>query len=294
MRQQRTDKQIAMRTSVISIYVNVLLSIGKLVAGFAAHSGAMISDAIHSASDVFSTFIVMIGVTISNKKSDEQHPYGHERFESAASIVLSVVLAITGLKIGISGFDKIVSGNYQALEVPGKSALIAALVSVAVKEAMYWYTRAAAKKVRSDALMADAWHHRSDALSSVGAFVGIFGARHGHAVLDSVASVLICLCILKVSVDIFREAMGKMVDKSCPADTTEQIRKAVMSVEGVMGVDLLRSRLFGSRIYVDVEISADGDKTLRETHAIAENVHSKIESDFPDVKHCMVHVNPAP
>lgn len=292
MKQQMTDKEIAMHTSRVSIYINVLLALGKFIAGLVAHSSAMISDAIHSASDVFSTFIVMIGVTMSNKKSDDDHPYGHERFESAASIVLAVILAITGLEIGVAGFGKIFGGNYKSLAIPGMVALIAAVVSIVVKEGMYWYTRAAAKKTRSDALMADAWHHRSDALSSVGAFIGIFGARMGYPVLDSVASVFICICILKVAVDIFKEAMNKMVDKACPIEVEEEIKNAVLSVEGVDDVDLLRTRLFGSRIYVDVEISADGDKTLRETHLIAENVHDEIENSFPDVKHCMVHVNP--
>lgn len=292
LKQQKTDKEIAMHTSRVSIYINVLLALGKFIAGFLAHSSAMISDAIHSASDVFSTFIVMIGVTISNKQSDEDHQYGHERFESAAAIVLSVILAVTGLEIGISGISVIFGGNYDSLSIPGIAALVAAVVSVLVKEGMYWYTRAAAKKIHSDVLMADAWHHRSDSLSSIGAFIGILGARMGYPVLDSIASVFICICILKVAVDIFREAMNKMVDKACPDDVVEDIKKVILSVDGVESVDLLRTRLFGSKIYVDVEISADGDKSLRETHLIAENVHEKIENNFADVKHCMVHVNP--
>lgn len=292
LKQQKTNKDIAMHTSRVSIYVNVLLALGKFIAGFLAHSSAMISDAIHSASDVFSTFIVMFGITISNKQSDEDHQYGHERFESAAAIVLSVILAVTGLEIGISGISVIFGGDYDSLAIPGLAALIAAVISIIVKEAMYWYTRSAAKKIRSDVLMADAWHHRSDSLSSIGAFIGILGSRMGYPVLDSIASVFICICILKVAVDIFREAMNKMVDKACPDDVVEDIKKVILSVDGVKGVDLLRTRLFGSKIYVDVEISADGDKSLRETHLIAENVHDKIESNFADVKHCMVHVNP--
>ena len=292
LKQQKTNKDIAMHTSRVSIYVNVLLALGKFIAGFLAHSSAMISDAIHSASDVFSTFIVMFGITISNKQSDEDHQYGHERFESAAAIVLSVILAVTGLEIGISGISVIFGGDYDSLSIPGIAALIAAIVSIIVKEVMYWYTRSAAKKIRSDVLMADAWHHRSDSLSSIGAFIGILGSRMGYPVLDSIASVFICICILKVAVDIFREAMNKMVDKACPDDVVEDIKKVILSVDGVKDVDLLRTRLFGSKIYVDVEISADGDKSLRETHLIAENVHDKIESNFADVKHCMVHVNP--
>ncbi len=292
MKQQKTDKEIAMQVSRISIYANALLSVVKLVIGFVANSGAMISDAIHSASDVFSTFIVMIGVTLSNKKSDKDHQYGHERFECVASIILAFILVVTGFEIGMAGVEKIIGGNYSELAIPGKMALVIAVVSIVVKEAMYWYTRSAAKKTKSDALMADAWHHRSDALSSVGAFIGILGARLGYPVLDPVASVFICLCILKVAVDIFREAMGKMVDKACPHDVTVKIYDTANSVDGVEGIDMLRTRLFGTRIYVDLEIAADGNKTLNETHEIAEKVHDLIEDSFPDVKHCMVHVNP--
>ena len=143
------------------------------------------------------------------------------------------------------------------------------------------------------ALMADAWHHRSDAMSSVGAFVGIFGARMGYPILDPIASVVICLLIGKASIDIFRDAVDKMVDRSCDRQTEESIRRTVLSVEGVKRVDLLQTRLFGSKIYVDLEIAADGTQTLDEAHQIAEHVHHAIEHTFPDVKHCMVHVNPA-
>ena len=142
------------------------------------------------------------------------------------------------------------------------------------------------------ALMADAWHHRSDAMSSVGAFVGIFGARMGYPILDPIASVVICLLIGKASIDIFRDAVDKMVDRSCDRQTEESIRRTVLAVEGVKGVDLLQTRLFGSKIYVDLEIAADGTQTLDEAHQIAEHVHHAIEHTFPDVKHCMVHVNP--
>lgn len=156
------EQSVAMRVSAVSILVNILLSAFKLLAGLIAHSGAMISDAIHSASDVFSTIIVIIGVRISGRKSDEDHQYGHERMECVASLILAVVLFLTGLGIGKEGLSNILAGNYEDLTVPGLFALIMAVISIAVKEWMYWYTRAAAKKINSGALMADAWHHRSD------------------------------------------------------------------------------------------------------------------------------------
>lgn len=141
--------------------------------------------------------------------------------------------------------------------------------------------------------MADAWHHRSDALSSIGAFVGILGARLGFPILDPIASVGICLFILKAAYDIFKDATDKMVDKSCDEQTEESIKEVIASQIGVDGIDVVRTRLFGARMYVDVEIQADGSKTLNETHDIAEHVHHAIEQNFPTVKHCMVHVNPA-
>jgi cation diffusion facilitator family transporter len=292
-RQISSMEQTAMRVSKISIVVNVLLSAGKLAAGILASSGAMLSDAVHSASDVFSTIIVMIGIRMSGKAADREHPYGHERMECVAAILLAVVLALTGFKIGASGLEKISSGNYGELAVPGILALVAAVVSVLVKEWMYWYTRFYAKKIKSPALMADAWHHRSDSLSSIGAFIGILGARLGFQVMDPAASVVICLFILKAAYDIFKDAIDKMLDTACDPSLEKELREFVLIQSGVQGIDLLRTRTFGSRIYVDVDIRADGSMSLREAHGIAEHVHDEIEGQFEQVKHIMVHVNPA-
>lgn len=291
-KEEKREKEIAMKVSGRSICINLLLSLFKLAAGLAAGSDAMITDSVHSASDVFSTVVVMIGVTAASKKSDKEHPYGHERMECVASVLLSAVLFVTGMAIGIRALEKIVQGGGKALAAPGKLALAAAVVSVLVKEWMYWYTRAAAKKTRSGALMADAWHHRSDALSSVGAFAGIFGARLGYPVLDPVASLAICLFIGKAAADIFKDAMDKMVDKSCDDDVVARMREAALEEEGVLRVDEIRTRMFGSKVYVDIEIAADSGIPLGEAHEIAEQVHGCIEGRFPQVKHCMVHVNP--
>lgn len=285
-------QKVANRVSVITIIGNVVLSVFKLLAGIVAHSGAMISDAIHSASDVFSTFVVMIGIRMSAKESDKEHPYGHERLECVAAIVLAMILFMTGFGIGASAFKNIISGDYAVLQVPGMLALIAAIISIVVKEAMYWYTRHYAKKIDSGALLADAWHHRSDALSSIGALVGIGGARMGYPVMDSVASLVIFFFILKAAYDIFKDAMDKMVDHACDEETEAQMRDCVMKQEEVLGIDMLQTRIFGNKIYVDVEIQVNSEYTLREAHEIAENVHERIEQSFPKVKHIMVHVNP--
>ena len=284
-------EKIAMKVSIISIIANVVLAAFKLVAGILAHSGAMISDAIHSASDVFSTFVVMIGIKIASKEPDEEHPYGHERMECVAAIILATILCITGLGIGKNALSNI-TGDSGEMAVPGMFALIAAIVSIIVKEAMFWYTRHYAKKIDSGALMADAWHHRSDALSSIGAFIGIIFARMGYVMMDSIACLVICVFIVKAAYDIFKDAIDKMVDKSCSLEVEAEIRTIVMSVDGVKGIDSLSTRLFGNKMYVDIEIRADGEKTLNETHEIAEAVHDSIEAQFEKVKHIMVHVNP--
>ena len=283
---------VAMRVSGVSIIVNLVLSLIKLLAGLIAKSGAMVSDAVHSASDVFSTFVVIIGVKLAGKQPDKEHPYGHERMECVASVILAVVLAGTGLGIGIKGVEKIAAPDGSIVAVPGVLALGAAVISIAVKEAMFHYTKRAANKINSGALMADAWHHRSDALSSVGSFAGILGARMGFPVLDPLAGVVICVFIEKAAIDIFRDAVDKMVDRSCPEEKVEEMRKVILSADGVLGIDELKTRLFGSKIYVEVEILMDASKTLVEAHDTAEAVHDSIEAAFPDVKHCMVHVNP--
>lgn len=285
-------EKTAMRVSTVSIVANFVLTVFKLLAGVIAHSGAMISDAIHSASDVFSTIVVIIGIRISRKASDKDHPYGHERLECVAAIVLATILAFTGLGIGYTALGKIVGGDYAGLAVPGQLALVAAVVSILVKEAMYQYTKICARRIDSSALMADAWHHRSDALSSVGALIGIGGARLGFPILDPVASVVICVFIEKAAYEIFMDAVDKMVDKACDEETERALAQCAMDQAGVLGVDLLHTRVFGNKIYVDIEIRADGEETLRQAHSIAERVHDSIEKNFPKVKHIMVHVNP--
>ena len=203
-----------------------------------------------------------------------------------------MVLLLTGMFIGYKAVRNIVSGEYEDLAVPGVSAIIAAALSIIVKELMFHYTKHYAVKLDSGALMADAWHHRSDSLSSVGALIGIVGARLGFPILDSVASLLICLFIGKAAADIFKDAVDKMVDHSCDPETEDRLWECVIEQKGVKGVDMLHTRMFGNKIYVDIEIAVDGDLTLRKAHAIAERVHTTIEQEFPKVKHIMVHVNP--
>ena len=283
----------ATRVSTVSIIINIFLATFKFIAGAIGRSGAMISDAVHSSSDVLGSLIVIAGVKMSGKKSDKDHPYGHERMESVASLILAGILAAAGISIGREAIASVISGEYLTASAPGALALAAAAVSIAVKEAMFWYTWINAKRIRSGALKAEAWHHRSDALSSVGALIGIGGALLGVRVMEPVASVVICLFILKVALDIFREAVDNMVDHACDAETENAIRTCATGQQGVESVDVIRTREFGRKIYVDIEISADGSLSLKEGHDIAQRVHDRIEADFPEVKHIMVHVNPA-
>ncbi len=288
---QEQFQAAATKVSVISMVTNVILTLLKLAAGLIAHSGAMISDAVHSASDIFSGLIVLIGVRISSRAPDEKHPYGHERFECVAALLLSGILAVVGGTIGVNAVKDIIGGGTR--EAPGVLALIAAVVSIVTKESLFWYTRGYAKKYRSTALHAEAWHQRSDALSSIGALIGIAGARMGVPVMEPIASLIIALFILRVAVRIFREAIDQMVDHSASVETESAFRTTALAQPGVMGVELLRTRMFGNRVYVDLEIAADPDLTLAAAHEIAERVHDAIEQTYPDVKHIMVHVNPA-
>ena len=290
---QNDFQKVANQVSFVTIVVNILLAFMKLLAGVFAHSNAMISDSIHSASDVFSTMIVVIGIKLSSKQPDKEHPYGHERMECVAAIVLSMVLFMTGLGIGVEALTDVLKGEYSHLQVPGMLALAAAVISIVSKEAMYWYTRYYAKKIDSSALMADAWHHRSDAFSSVGSLIGIGGAMLGFPVLDPLASVVICIFILKVAFDIFKDALDKMLDTSCSEEYEEKLADYIRKSRGVERLDLLRTRMFGNKVYIDAEIAVDGTLSLKDAHAIAEDVHGNVEKKFPNTKHILIHVNPS-
>lgn len=287
------ENRVIRQVSCVTMVGNLMLCALKMSAGIIGKSGAMVSDAIHSLSDVAVTLVAFWGVKISRRGADKEHPYGHERLECIASMILGMILLVTGVGIGRGGLRIIFSGNDGELNVPGAIALVAAFVSIAVKEAMYWYTRHYAKVLNSAAFMADAWHHRTDVFASVGSLIGIGGAMLGFPVLDAAAGVVICLFILKVAIDILSDAVKRMLDTSCGEEFETKLSEYVLRQNGVMGIDVLRTRMFGSKAYVDLEISVDVRKTFREAHAIAEKVHDNVEKEFPNTKHIMIHVNPA-
>ena len=286
----KNNEKIAIKVSIISIILNCLLTLIKLISGVISKSSAMISDSVHSLSDVLSTFVVIIGVKISNKKADSDHPYGHERIECVSAIILSGMLFVVGALIGINGIKNVT--NSSNLVMPGVLALIASIISIISKEAMYQYTIRVSKKINSAALKADAWHHRSDALSSIGSFIGILGSRLGFKIFDPLASVIISLCIIKVSIDIFKDAIDKMVDKSCDKEVIDKVISVIEKNESVKNIDDIKTRQFGNKAYVDVEISVDENLLLKDAHKVAEEIHDSVENEINIVKHCMVHVNP--
>lgn len=279
---------VGLKVSRNTIIGNMILGSGKVICGIIGTSTAMIADGIHSFSDVFTTIGVIIGLKLSSKEADEGHPYGHERIESISSLFLSVVLFMVAIGIGYSGIWNIITNNYT---IPGTLALIAAVVSILVKEWMYFYTIKYARKYNSSSLKADAWHHRSDSLSSIGALIGIIGARMGYPILDPLVAVIICIIIVKVSYDICRQSIIQLIDSSASREEVEDIETKIIDIDGVIKIDNLKTRQYANKLYVDVDISVDSTVSVKEGHDIAAKVHNEIEKN-PDIKHCMVHVNP--
>ena len=280
------------RVSATGIVCNLALAAFKFAAGILGHSAAMIGDAVHSASDIAGGVIVVLGVRLAERQADEEHPYGHERLESIASLLLAVLLLLAALAMGRGAAESLATGAWRTAAAPGRIALAAAVLSILVKEALCRYTLLASSRIGSDALRAEALHHRSDALSSVGALAGIAGARSGLRFLEPAATLFICLIILKAAWDIFSEATGRMVDRTGGQALENEIRDEIASFPDVLGIDLLQTREFGRRVYVDLELRMDGSRSLRDTHRVAEAVHDRLESRFPRIKHVMIHVNP--
>ncbi len=286
--------QIIARTSFVTIILNALLGVIKLLAGIFGNSRALVADAVHSLSDMISTVIVVIGAKIARKDPDDNHPYGHEKFESVAAAMLGMLLLFTGLLVGYQGLMSLLSQiRGEPITVPSTVALVAAAISIVVKEGMYWFTRHQAKRASSTAMLADAWHQRSDALSSVGGLIGVGLAMAGFLMFDALAAMVIALLVLRVAYTILRDAMNQVVDKAPEPEVITAIETAIHEAhEGVLSIDELRIRMHGDKLFVDVEIGVNALLTMIAAHAIAETVHHQIESQFPRVLHCMVHVNP--
>lgn len=288
----REFTSVATRVSQVCILCSLGLCIIKLAGGLIAHSEALVSDAINSAFDMVSGLIVIVGVKISRKDSDHNHPYGHERLESVATIILAIMLFVVGVFVAHEALESLTDGSYRDSAVPGALSILAALTSIIVKEILFWYTKGNADRIDSAALRAAAWDHRSDVISTSGALIGIVATRLGFAAGDLLASLVVCGFILRTAYITFREAIEQMIDRSADDEVIRDIKACIEACPGVLGVDMLQVRVFGNRLYVDLEISEDESLSLKEAHDIAEHVHDTIEERFPVVKHIMVHVNP--
>jgi len=285
----------ATRVEVIGASTNLLLFVFKLLAGIIGKSGAMISDAIHTASDVFADLIAIAGLQISKKEQDQDHPYGHEKIECLFTALLGMVLLVVGASVGYSAVTGIVaylSGNPVAIAQPGIIAVVAAVVSIASKELLFYYVIGKSKKLNSPTLKATAWHHRSDSLSSIGALIGIVGARFGITILDAVASLIICAIVVKIGLEVFITSIKNLIDTAASAEEVQQIEGICQNFPGVEQLIDLKTRQFGHRIYVEATIGCRGDLTLKEGHAIAENLHDELERQVDTIKHVFIHVDP--
>ena len=289
------NKEIYQVTLVGGV-VNVVLLVFKFVAGILGHSAAMVADAVHSLSDFVTDVIVLVFVHISGKPEDKSHDYGHGKYETLAMTIIGMALLVVAIGIVYSGLTKIMAwiGGEQ-LEAPGMLALWAALLSIVLKEAVYHYSMVKAHQLRSQALEANAWHHRSDALSSIGTAVGIGGAillGQRWTVLDPVASVIVGMFIVKVAIDLLRDGIGDLMEQSLPEEVENEMLQLVASLPGVVKPHDLRTRRIGNHYAIELHILMDGDISLREAHEKASEVEDLLRHQYGDETHVAVHVEP--
>ncbi len=289
------EKQI-FRTTLVGSVANLLLVVFKFVAGVVGHSSAMIADAVHSLSDFITDIIVIIFVAISGKPEDEDHDYGHGKYETLATAVIGIILFFVGVGILISGIKAIV-GTLQGepLQTPSLLALIAAVISIVVKEVLYHYTVKRGKALGSSSVVANAWHHRSDALSSIGTAIGIGGAiflGEQWRILDPIAAVIVSLFIIKVAVELFKPCIEELLERSLPAEMEQKILDIILSTPQVSSPHHLRTRRIGSYIAIEVHIRMDGQTSLSEAHQVASDIERRLKAEFGESTHIGIHMEP--
>ncbi|WP_195989646.1 cation diffusion facilitator family transporter [Clostridium sp. D53t1_180928_C8] len=278
------------KVTILSILLNIGLTIMKILAGIFGNSTAIIADGLHSASDIITSIGILIGNKISRKPRDEEHQYGHEKAESLVAFVLAAVLIIVAIEIGYKGVVALL--NLNEIQVPTLLPLIVALISIGVKEYQYQITIKVAKKINSSSLKADAWHHRSDALSSIAAFIGIGGAMLGFKILDPIASIIVAIVVVKVGVDILKSACAELMDSSISKQDISEIKSMVDNNQKIYGIKDFKSRKYGSVAYIDMSIFIDKAKTLEEAHDIADNLEHNIISALSYIKEINIHTEP--
>ena len=284
------------KVTLVGGAVNVLLLVFKFVAGILGHSAAMVADAVHSLSDFVTDVIVLVFVRISSKPKDKSHDYGHGKYETLAMTIIGLALLAAAIGIIYGGAVKIADWlGGQQLEAPGMLALWAALLSIVLKEAVYRYSMVKARQLNSQAVEANAWHHRSDALSSVGTAIGIGGAiflGQRWTVLDPVASVIVGAFIVKVAVELLRRGIGDLLEQSLPDEIESEILQLAATVEGIAEPHDLRTRRIGNHYAIELHILVDGDIPLREAHDRASEVEELLKSHYGEDTHVVVHVEP--
>ncbi len=280
----------ANKVTIQSILWNILLTIIKVFAGIVGKSSAMVADGLHSASDIISSVGVLIGNKIAKAPNDKEHNYGHEKAETLVSFLLSLLLIVVSLKIGFSALNSLF--NLDSVQVPTLLPLIVSIISIAIKEYQYRITIKIANKINSPSLKADAWHHRSDALSSIAAFIGIGGALLGFKALDPIASVVVALFVAKVGFDILKDSANELMDYSIDEDQEKQIVKIAENTNGVINLGEIRTRKHGATAYVDLTICVNKDLTVYEGHEIATKLEKRIIKEMQFVKGITVHVEP--
>ena len=282
--------QDARRVTLVGAAVNIFLSVIKIVAGWLGSSHALIADGIHSLSDLATDVVVLVAAKHGSKDADEEHPYGHGRIETLATVVLGIVLILVAFGIGYDAVRRLFQP--EQLLLPGILALSAAIISVLVKEALYHYTVAVAKKLRSNLLRANAWHHRSDAVSSVVVVVGVIGSMAGLAYLDAIASVVVAVMVAKIGWDLGWNSIHELIDRGLEQADVENIREMIMAVDGVRAMHDLRTRRMGGNAFVDVDVLVDPSLTVSEGHRIGEEVLKRLNQDIDEVTDVTVHIDP--
>jgi cation diffusion facilitator family transporter len=284
------------KVTIVGGAVNVLLLLFKFVAGIVGHSAAMVADAVHSLSDFVTDIIVLVFVHISGKPKDKSHDYGHAKYETLAMTIIGAALLAVAIGIEYSGLTQIIlwaqGGN---LAAPGMLALWAALLSIVLKEAVYHYSMAKARQLNSQAVEANAWHHRSDALSSIGTAIGIGGAiflGQRWTVLDPIASVIVGFFIIKVSTELLRRGLGDLMEHSLPEEVEEEILRLAASVDGVVNPHDLRTRRIGSHYAIELHILMPGDISLCQAHDKASEIEEILRQHYGPETHVAIHVEP--
>lgn len=289
------EKQI-FRTTLVGSVANLLLVVFKFIAGIVGHSAAMIADAVHSLSDFITDIIVIIFVAISGKPEDEDHDYGHGKYETLATAVIGIILFFVGVGLLISGIKAIIGAlQGEPLQTPSLLALIAAVISIVVKEALYHYTVKRGKSLGSSSVVANAWHHRSDALSSIGTAIGVGGAiflGEQWRILDPIAAVIVSLFIIKVAVELFKPCIEELLERSLPAEMEQKILDIILSTPQVSSPHHLRTRRIGSYIAIEVHIRMDGQRSLSEAHQVASDIERRLKAEFGESTHIGIHMEP--